>query len=124
MKKLTDQLQSVSRFLVNLSKQVEKISSQVDKHQSAKAKPVTAKPVKAKKAPAAKAPKAKKDAPAKPAAILGTVYDVIKRSKKSVTITKIKEKTSLGTRQISNALHKLSKQGKIESISRGLYVKK
>ena len=130
MKKLTDQLESVSKFLVNLSKQVEKISSQIDKHQSAKAKPVEAKKAsaakapKAKKASAAKAPKAKKDAPAKPAAVLDTVYDVIKRSKKGVTITKLKEKTSLGTRQISNALYKLSKQGKVESIARGLYVKK
>ncbi|PQP34413.1 hypothetical protein C6A37_07920 [Desulfobacteraceae bacterium SEEP-SAG9] len=119
MKKLTDQLESVSKFLVNLSKQVEKISNQIDKHQSTKAKPAEAK-----KASAAKAPKAKKDAPAKPAAVLDTVYDVIKRSKKGVTITKLKEKTSLGTRQISNALYKLSKQGKIESIARGLYVKK
>jgi predicted Rossmann fold nucleotide-binding protein DprA/Smf involved in DNA uptake len=119
MKKLTDQLKSVSKFLVNLSKQVEKISKQIDKHQSVKAKPAEAK-----KASAAKAPKAKKDAPAKPATVIDTVYDVIKRSKKGVTITKLKEKTTLGTRQISNALYKLSKQGKIESISRGLYVKK
>ncbi|MBW1836788.1 MAG: hypothetical protein JRF71_10315 [Deltaproteobacteria bacterium] len=145
MKKLTDQLESVSKFLVNLSKQVEKISNQIDKHQSSKAKPAgakkasaakakpagakkasaaKAKPVEAKKASAAKAPKAKKGAPAKPAVVLDTVYDVIKRSKKGVTITKLKEKTSLGTRQISNALYKLSKQGKIESLSRGLYVKK
>jgi predicted Rossmann fold nucleotide-binding protein DprA/Smf involved in DNA uptake len=119
MKKLTDQLQSVSKFLVNLSKQVEKISDQIDKHQSSKVKPVQTK-----KDSAAKAPKAKKAAPAKPVAVLDTVYDVIKRSKKGVTITKIKEKTGLGTRQISNALYKLSKRGSIEAISRGLYVKK
>ena len=55
MKKLTDQLQSVSKFLVNLSKQVEKISDQIDKHQSSKVKPAQTK-----KDSAAKAPKAKK----------------------------------------------------------------
>jgi hypothetical protein len=36
----------------------------------------------------------------------------------------LKEKTDLTPKQLSNALYKLTKQGKIEAISRGLYVKK
>ena len=56
--------------------------------------------------------------------VLGTVFDAIKRSKKGVAIEKIKEKSGFDGRQLSNALYKLTKQGKIKTVSRGVYIKK
>lgn len=151
MKKLKDQLKMIKKSLVSLSKQVEKVAQQIDKLDSAKApkkaaakkkavKKVAkaAKTVKVTKAAATKtvkkaaAPKKKSDAkePAKKAeasgknTVLDMVFDVVKKSRGGATIAKLKEKTSLDSRQLSNALYKLSKRGKIEAKSRGLYVKK
>jgi len=114
---LKRQLATASKSLVNLSKQLEKISMHVDKMQAAEAT--------AKKKPAArKKTGVKKPAVAKGATVLGTVFNAIKRSKKGVAIEKIKEKTGFEGRQLSNALYKLTKQGKIKTVSRGVYLKK
>ncbi len=90
---------------------------------------------KAKAAPAktkAAAPKAKAAAPkveevakeaGKAVSVLATVFDVIKRSRKGADIAKIREKTGFESRQISNALYKLSKKGQIKSLARGVYAK-
>ncbi|MBW1955965.1 MAG: winged helix DNA-binding protein [Deltaproteobacteria bacterium] len=45
------------------------------------------------------------------------------RSKKGVAIANIKKKTNLETRQLSNALYKLTKKGLIKTESRGVYTK-
>ncbi|MES0445866.1 MAG: hypothetical protein ABUJ92_04925 [Desulfobacterales bacterium] len=119
MKKLKSQLKTVAKSLAALSKQVEKITSQVDKLQPSKI------PV-AKKQRVAVAKKAaiKKAAPAKPLSLLDTVFNAVKRTRKGITVAQLKEKTRFNDRQISNALYKLSKQGKIVAKARGLYVKK
>ena len=70
-------------------------------------KKLKAKPVKAVKAKVA----AVKKAPAGQATILGSVLSTVKRSKNGIAIDKIKEKTGLEQRQLSNALYKLSKNG-------------
>jgi len=49
---------------------------------------------------------------------------VIKRSKKGATIATLKTKTGLDSRQLSNALYKLSKKRMVHAKSRGLYVSK
>ena len=126
---LKKQLATASKSLVNLSKQLEKISSHVDKLQAAKAtakkKPVAKKKPGAKRKPAVrKKAGVKKPAVAKGVTVLGSVFDSIKRSKKGVAIDKIKEKTGYDGRQLSNALYKLTKQGKIKTVSRGVYLKK
>ena len=130
MKKMKDQLKSISKSLVSLSKQVDQLTKQVDKLQSAtKAAP------KKKAAPARKAaaPKRKAAAPkkpvkraagAKPTTVLDSVLSVIKRSRKGVNIVDLKTKTKLDSRQLSNALYKLTKKGMVTAKSRGLYVKK
>ncbi|MFO7701085.1 MAG: hypothetical protein R6W79_10830 [Acidimicrobiia bacterium] len=59
-----------------------------------------------------------------PASVLEQVFDAVRRSRTGATIAKLKEKTNLDSRQLSNALYKLSKGGKIESVSRGVYIKK
>ncbi len=132
MKKLQDQLKTVSKSLAVLSKKVESITKQVEKLQ-AKQK-VAAKKKPAKKAPAKKA-KARKKAPAKKAVaakkktakqltVLESVHKVVKASRAGAAIAQIRAKTNLSARQLSNALYKLAKQGKIVAASRGVYKKK
>ncbi len=117
MNKLQSQLKTVSRSLAALSKQVEKLSNQVQK-------PKTVKKAAAKKPVAAKRAAAKKVSPAGGKTVLDTVFDVIKRSKKGVSVAQLKTKTQLDARQLSNALYKLSKKGMVKAPSRGLYLKK
>jgi len=126
---LKKQLVTASKSLVNLSKQLEKISMHVDKMETAKAvakkKPVAKKKSVAKKKPAVrKKAVVKKPAAAQSGTVLGSIFDAIKRTKKGIAIEKIKEKTGFGGRQLSNALYKLTKQGKIKTVSRGVYMKK
>ena len=130
MKKLQDQLKSVSKSLASLSKQVDKITKQVE---SLQAKPKAAAKKKPAKKAAAKKAKARKKAPAKKAAakkkakqptVLETVYAAVKSTRAGAAIAQIKKKTDLSARQLSNALYKLTKQGKIVAASRGVYKKK
>jgi len=114
MKKLESELKAVSKSLAALSKKVEKLTQQAAKAQPAK------KAASASKAPAKKT----KAAAAGGKTVLDTVYDVIKRTKKGVTVAQLKQKTNLDARQLSNALYKLSKKGQVYAKSRGLYVKK
>jgi hypothetical protein len=146
MKKLKVQLKAVSKSLATLSKEVDKITKQLDKLKAPKAAPAKKKKAPArkavakkkapakkaaakKKAPAKKAA-AKKKAPAKKAAakkkatVLDTVFGAIKKARKGITVAALKEKTELNSRQLSNALYKLSNKGVIAAKSRGLYVKK
>ena len=122
MKQLQIQLKSVAKSLASLSKQVEKITNQVEKLQPAKKAP--AKKAAVKKVVAKKAPTRKKTAPAGGKTVLDSVLDVIKRSRKGVSIADLRSKTKLDARQLSNALYKLAKKGKVTTKARGLYVKK
>jgi predicted Rossmann fold nucleotide-binding protein DprA/Smf involved in DNA uptake len=114
MNKLQSELKAISKSLATLSQKVEKLSQQATKAQPA------SKAAAASKAPATKT----KAAAAGGKTVLDTVYDVIKRTKKGVTVAQLKQKTNLGARQLSNALYKLSKKGQVYTKSRGLYVKK
>ena len=127
MKKIKAQLKTLSKSLATISKQVEKITDQVDKFQAPKKAAPAKKTVAKKKIEKKKVVKkaaAKKPAPAKQATMLDAVFDVIKRTKKGVTVAQLREKTKLDSRQLSNALYKLTKKGAIQTKSRGLYVKK
>jgi len=112
MSRIQSQLKNISRSLVSISKQVEKISKQVDKHQPAK-----------RTAPAKRRKTFRKATPARGQTVLDKVYGVIKRSPKGATIAALKSKTGLDSRQLSNALYKLSKKRLVHAKSRGLYVK-
>jgi lambda repressor-like predicted transcriptional regulator len=132
MKKIKAQLKTLSNSLAALAKKVEKITDQVDKlkapQKAVPAKKTVVKKKVAKKKVAkkkvAKKAAAKKAAPAKQVTMLDAVFDVIKRTKKGVTVSQLREKTKLDSRQLSNALYKLTKKGAIQTKSRGLYVKK
>ena len=126
MKKVQSQLKSIAKSLSALSKQIDSVSKQLGNAQPAKKaspKKKAPKKVAAKKVVAKKAV-AKKATPAKKKNVLDTVLGVIKRSRKGVSIPALKEKTSLNSRQLSNALYKLAKRGVIASKSRGIYIKK
>ncbi|MGD8765989.1 MAG: hypothetical protein PVG87_27020, partial [Desulfobacteraceae bacterium] len=91
------------------------------KKATAKRKTVARKTVAKKRAPA----KTTRRAPAKKGlTVLDSVHNVIKRSRSGVTIATLKSKTKLDSRQLSNALYKLSKKGLVRAKSRGVYVKK
>jgi predicted Rossmann fold nucleotide-binding protein DprA/Smf involved in DNA uptake len=132
MKKIKAQLKTLSKSLATLSTKVEKITDQVDKLQAPqKAAPAKKKVAKKKvakkkveKKKVAKKAAAKKAAPAKQVTMLDAVFDAIKRTQKGVTVAELREKTKLDSRQLSNALYKLTKKGIIQTKSRGLYVKK
>ena len=122
MKKLKDQLKTISSSLTSLSKQVEKITKQVEKLQSKKVAVAPKKTAVKKKVAAKKAPA--KKALAKPPTVIDSILNAIKKTKKGITIAQLKEKTEFNSKQLSNALYKLTKKGEIEAKSRGLYVKK
>ena len=122
MKKLKEQLKTISSSLTSLSKQVEKIIKQVVKLQPKKAAVAPKKTVAKKKVAAKKAPA--KKAPVKSPTVIDSILNAIKKTKKGITIAQLKEKTEFNSKQLSNALYKLTKKGKIEATSRGLYVKK
>jgi hypothetical protein len=132
MKKIKAQLKTLSKSLATISKKVENITAQVDKLQAPKKAAPAKKAVAKKKAAKKKVAKkkvtkkaaVKKAAPTKQVTMLDTVFNVIKRTKKGVTVTQLREKTKLDSRQLSNALYKLTKKGAIQTKSRGLYVKK
>lgn len=133
MKKVKDQLKTIAKSLLSLSMKVEKIAEQVDALRSVKpapaakkavAKKAVAKKAVAKKTAAKKKTPAAKAAPPKQLTVLNAVFDTIKRTKKGVTVAQLKEKLDLNAKQLSNTLYKLSKKGKIEAKSRGLYFKK
>ena len=136
MNDVQKELLAISAALSSLVEQVEKITALVENESGSTAPAPKAKPARKAKAPARKAkatPKkkaaAKKAAPASQApaggdTMLDSIYGLISRSRKGITVEKLKKKTGLQARQVSNALYKLTKKGKIETLSRGLYVKK
>jgi predicted Rossmann fold nucleotide-binding protein DprA/Smf involved in DNA uptake len=130
MSKVQNQLKNIAKSLESLAGKLEKLTNQLDKESpkaAAAPKKAAAKPKKAAAAPA----KSKKKAPAaKPApvaeesgTVLENVMDVITKSRSGANIADLKAKTGLESRQLSNALYKLSKKGQIKTISRGVYVK-
>jgi predicted Rossmann fold nucleotide-binding protein DprA/Smf involved in DNA uptake len=123
MTQASNQLKSIAKHLAALSTKVEKLSKQVDKGLTTKktaSKSTKAKPKVSKTAPVKKVKTVKAD---KGETVLNSVFDVIKRSRKGISIAQLKEKTDLNPRQLSNALYKLTKKGPIKSTSRGIYAK-
>jgi len=139
MKKLAADLKAVNKEIKTLAQKLERLSLKADKllkaeaSKKAKKKPAPrkraakrAKAVPAKKAPARKTvPKAAKKPSDKKATRTETptrqILNLMKRYKKGVTIAKLKERSGLSDKQISNILHRASKSGKIARVSRGVY---
>jgi predicted Rossmann fold nucleotide-binding protein DprA/Smf involved in DNA uptake len=129
-------LLAISRTLTSLVKQVEKMAAELEK-QSAKPAPakkakaaVKKAKAKAKANPPQKAAKKAAPSPAKAKSavegntMLENIYGMISRSRNGIAVERIKKRTGLQSRQVSNALYKLTKKGQVETLSRGVYVKK
>ena len=129
MKKVQNTLISISDALKKLSNQFRAASKELDKlkrtpKKKAKAA-ATKKTVKKKaKATATKKTAKKKAEAAQASSVIDAVFTAIKKTRKGITISEIKDKTKLESRQISNAVYKLSKRGQIKTTKRGVYVKK
>jgi len=124
MTKVQTQIKAIAKNLESLASKLEKLNAQLDgdkgKAPATAKRKTAAKPKKAaKKAPAPKAPAASEAA----GTVLDNVLDVIAKSRSGANIANLKEKTGLESRQLSNALYKLSKKGQIKTVSRGVYVK-
>lgn len=152
MKDVQKELVAISTTLSSLVQQMEKIAKAIEKESGKAAPAKKAKAVKKAKAPAKKAKAATKKAkaapqkkaakkkaakkaapaPAKanaPAAaggktMLDSIFRMISRSRSGITVERLKKRAGLEARQVSNALYKLTQKGKIETLSRGLYIKK
>jgi len=128
MKKVQNTLISIADALQKLSKQFKAASKELDKLKKApkkKAKATTAKKaVKKTKKKAAAPKKTTKSKAASAPSVIDAVFSAIKKTRKGITISEIKTKTKLESRQISNAVYKLSKRGQIKTTKRGVYVKK
>jgi putative endonuclease len=120
-KKLKKDLQSVSKALYNLVQKIEKMQKEVDKQvqPTKKTKAETVKKKAVKKAPVKKVivPKT-----APPTAI-DKIFAIINRSKKGVNTSTLMEKTGYERKAIFNVIYKLTKQGKIKTVAKGVYVK-
>ncbi len=135
MKEVQKLLKMVSDGLKTLAQGVEAIAEKVDET----AKPKSAgkaeskkqsAPVKSPKPASKKArsvkkavPKVEREKTAKPATAVDTVLNIISRSPKGVNTAAIKTKTGYDQKKISNIIYKLKKQGKINAIQKGVYVK-
>lgn len=92
-------------------------------------KPAARKPASRKSAPKSKVVKkaparaVKKNSAAKRVTAVDTIFGLISRSKKGVSVGTLKSKTNFNDKKIANIVYKLKKQGKVKSISKGLYVK-
>ncbi len=134
MKKLKEQLKAVTKSLKDLGKQVDKAVERLEKLEKgtvtkkavAKKKTVARKAPAKKKAVVKKAPVKKTTAKKQAAAVQGTVLDIvlsaIEKNPEGASIAELKNVSQLEARQLSNALYKLSKRGKIKTKTRGVYI--
>jgi len=149
MKDVQKELVAISKTLSSLVHQMERMAEAIEKERGkavparkvkAPARKVKA-PARKAKAPAkkAKALARKAKAPAKKAAVksktkasaapggqtmLDNIFGMISRSRNGITVERLKKRAALEARQVSNALYKLTQKGKIETLKRGVYIKK
>ncbi len=138
MENVQKELIAISASLLSLTKQVEKVAEAIEgerekstpAQKTKKVKKVAA-PVKKKGAPKkVVAKKAKADLKAKTSTsganqtMLDSVLSIIGRSRNGIAVADLKKKTAFEARQVSNALYKLTKKGMIETVARGVYIKK
>ena len=117
MKQLKEDLKAVNKELKALIRKTESIEKKIAKIERTSTKKRKAK-VKAKATKKVISKKAKK------ISIPDTVFGVMKRSKKKFDSAMLTKKTGLRKQQVQDALFKLKKRGMIQSVGKGVYVKK
>ncbi len=122
MQKVQTQIKSLEKNIAALQKKLAKLKGQAAAKAGATKKAAAKAPKKA-AAPKKKAVVKKAAATEAKGTVLESVLEVIGKSRNGANIADLKAKTNLESRQLSNALYKLSKKGQIKTISRGVYVK-
>lgn len=132
MKELDVALKAVVEGLRVLAQGVEKIAEKLEgsvPKKKAKAKSVrktVAKPKKAAPEKVVAKKLASKKAPVKKAVKVtaaDTVLAIINRSKKGVDSANLAKKTGFDKKKVANIVFKLRKQGRVKSVSKGVYTK-
>jgi predicted Rossmann fold nucleotide-binding protein DprA/Smf involved in DNA uptake len=118
-------LKNIAADLKTISKEINAIATQVGKVTKPQAK-ATAKTKRVMKAVKAKTPKKSTTKTTAPSAkgsssIVDSVLEVIRNAGDGISHVAILEKTGFGQRQVSNAVFKLKKQGKVKNVGRGVY---
>jgi len=104
----------MSNTLKILSKETENLTQKVEKLERAKATEDAKKRARERKI-------AKRMA--KSLMMTEAVLKIIRRHKKGVNISKLKDKTGFDNKKIQNIVYKLKKQGKVKSGGIGIYLK-
>jgi len=112
---ITKDLQAISKELMKLVKQTEKLAAALGKAEKPKAISVKTK---------TKAKAVAKKAPAKGGKKTDTdkVLAIINRSKKGVDTATLMKKTGFDQKKVRNMLNRTYKQGKITRVEKGIYV--
>jgi hypothetical protein len=119
MKQLKRDLKAVSKSLNQLRRKTEQMAKRLDKLE--KTRP--AKKSKTKRVVKAKASKKRVAKKAAKATAIGTIWDIITKSKKGVDTATLKKKTGFETKRIWNVINSLKAQGKVKSAKKGVYVR-
>ncbi len=122
--KMKKELLSVSKQLKTLESKIGKIIKTLEKSEKSKAgkKPAAKKKTAAKKKKVVKKTTPKKKTAEAPTAY-STILGIIRRSKTGVNTAHLKAKTKFDDKKIANLIYKAKKQGKIKSVSKGVYKK-
>ena len=113
---MTKDLQTISKELTKLVKQIENLTAALGKTEQPKVKSIkpktNAKALRTKKAPAKAGKKTDTD----------KLLAIINRSKKGVDTATLMKKTGFDQKKVRNILHRTYKQGKITRVEKGIYV--
>ena len=123
--KLVKDLKDVDKELKSLSKKVELLVAALGKEKAPapSRRPARKKAVAKKKAPARKPVMRAPAKKAKQASASDTILSLIRRSKKGLDNAALIEKTGYDKIKVRNVIFRLKKLGKIQTASRGIYIK-
>lgn len=121
-------LEAISKAMLKQATRIDKLAEAIDKLQSSKLKTkpskttTKAKPVRKKMAKPKASPKKASKKVSTGVTATDQVLKIIKRYKKGVSASALKEKTGFEDKKIRNILYGAFKGGKIKRAGRGLYV--
>jgi transcriptional regulator NrdR family protein len=117
-------LDFMSSVFKGLSEGAERLVEKVDKPKAAKVVKKARRKVTAKAKPKKRAPVRKKIVVPRPKKVTATeeVLQIIKRHKRGINITKLKNKTGFADSKVRMIVSRAYKQGKIKRKARGVYV--
>ena len=118
LKAVADGLEAMAEGIHTIAKKVDELAKGEAPKKSTKAKPAAKKKA---VAPSRKAPKKAKPEGTKPQTAPDKVLEVIKGSSGGVDNQTIIKETGLNQKQVSSALLRLKKYGKVKSVKRGIH---